>query len=360
MAGNTFGKLFKISTFGESHGSVIGVVIDGCPSNFAIDFQEVQNELSRRKPGQSDLVTPRNETDELEILSGIFEGKTTGAPICLVTRNKDFKSKDYTEISKVYRPSHSDFVYHKKYGNYDFLGGGRASARETWARVAAGAIAKQILQESEIEILGFVSQVYLHKIPTDFANFKSEQIESSIIRCPHLETEKLIIQEIEKAKLEGDSLGGIVSCIIKGCPIGLGEPVFDKLEADLAKAMLSINASKGFDIGSGFNAVIMKGSEHNDAFYMENESVKTKTNYSGGVQAGISNGMDIHFRVAFKPVSTIKKEQKTISKNLVESTISLDGRHDPCVVPRAVPIVEAMAAIVVLDHLLLWKSSQQK
>jgi len=352
MRGNIFGKAFKITTYGESHGPAIGVTIDGCPSNLEISQSLIQEEMDRRRPGQSSIVTQRQEGDTIEILSGVFEGKSTGTPISILIRNKDQKSKDYSHIKDSYRPSHADYTYNKKYGNRDYRGGGRSSARETAARVAAGAIARQYLALSNIEINAFVSQVghiVLEKIPT---TLNRALIEQNIIRCPNPETATQMIDYIKLIKKEGDTIGGVITCVIKGCSVGLGEPVFDKLHADLGKAMLSINAVKGFEIGSGFSAVSMKGSEHNDVFVTKDNLVTTKTNFSGGVQGGISNGMDIVFRVAFKPVATIMRDQESIDKDGVSTVVKGKGRHDPCVVPRAVPIVEAMSSLVIIDHLL--------
>ena len=349
MSGNSFGKLFKISTFGESHGPAIGVVIDGCPPNLEIDIDFIQKELDRRKPGQSSIVTQRKEGDIVEILSGIFEGKSTGTPIALLIRNKDQRSKDYSHIMDKYRPSHADFTYSMKYGNRDYRGGGRSSARETAARVAAGAIAKIFLKEKGMQIQGYVSQVGSISCDSDYQNLDLGQTEQNIVRCPDPKIASQMINFITQIKKEGDTIGGVVSCVIKGTPVGLGSPVFDKLHAQLGKAMLSINAAKGFEYGSGFAGVSMKGSEHNDAFYNDNGTIKTKTNFSGGIQGGISNGMDIYFRVAFKPVATIIQDQMSVDKKGNSVIVKGKGRHDPCVVPRAVPIVEAMTALVLAD-----------
>ena len=350
---NKFGKIFTLTTFGESHGKAIGGIIDGCPANKDIDLSIVQFDLDRRKPGQSKIVTQRKESDKVEFLSGIFEGKTTGTPIGFIIVNKDQKSKDYDHIKNIFRPSHADFVYQKKYGIRDYRGGGRSSARETACRVVAGSIAKQIL--NDISFKAFVSRVGDVSISSDFSKVNFENIEKNPVRCPDLKKAKEMENLIKSVRKEGDTIGGVVSCIIKNVPVGIGEPVFDKLHAELGKAMLSINAVKGFEYGSGFAGVKMKGSEHNDQ-YEADES--TKTNYSGGIQGGISNGMDIYFNVAFKPVATIMKDQRTIDSKGKETSISGKGRHDPCVVPRAVPIVEAMASLVILDMILINNSKK--
>ena len=350
---NKFGKIFTLTTFGESHGKAIGGIIDGCPANKDIDLSIVQFDLDRRKPGQSKIVTQRKESDRVEFLSGIFEGKTTGTPIGFIIVNKDQKSKDYDHIKNIFRPSHADFVYQKKYGIRDYRGGGRSSARETACRVVAGSIAKQIL--NDISFKAFVSRVGDVSISSDFSKINFENIEKNPVRCPDLKKAEEMENLIKSVRKEGDTIGGVVSCIIKNVPVGIGEPVFDKLHAELGKAMLSINAVKGFEYGSGFAGVKMKGSEHNDQ-YEADES--TKTNYSGGIQGGISNGMDIYFNVAFKPVATIMKDQRTIDNKGKETSISGKGRHDPCVVPRAVPIVEAMASLVILDMILINNSKK--
>lgn len=352
MAGNSFGKLFTISTFGESHGKGLGVIIDGCPSGIPIDVQEIQNDLARRRPGQSAIVTQRKEADEVDIYSGLFEGKTTGTPIGMVISNKDAKSKDYSHIKDSFRPSHADFTYSAKYGIRDYRGGGRSSARETVARVAAGSIAKQIVAAKGIEIFSYVSQVGDIKLTQDHSQIDPTQIESNPVRCPDEATAKEMEKLIRQIRKEGDTVGGVVTGVIKGCPAGLGEPVFDKLHADLGKAMLSINACKGFEYGSGFDGVAMRGSLHNDAFYQDGDQVKTKTNYSGGIQGGISNGMDIYFKCAFKPVATIVNKQESIDIHGDKVSVVGKGRHDPCVVPRAVAIVDAMAALVIVDFYL--------
>src|SRR5690554_5434475 len=352
MAGNIFGKIFRLSTFGESHGTAIGGIIDGCPAGLNLDLEKIQKELDRRRPGQSDLTTARTETDTVTFLSGIFEGVTTGTPIAFQIPNKDQRSKDYSNIKDIYRPSHADFVYDAKYGIRDYRGGGRASARETAVRVAAGAIAKQFLDLAEIRVNAFVSAISQAQVttPLDQLDFNAPENE---VRCPDAKVADQMRKLIEQARDEGDSLGGIITGIIENVPPGLGEPVFDKLHAELGKAMLSINAVKGFEIGSGFAAAKMRGSEHNDAIENSGDKTVTKTNYSGGVQGGISNGMNIEFRVAFKPVASISKPQDTVDKEGKQTQIKIEGRHDPCVVPRAVPIVEAMAALVIADYLLL-------
>jgi len=352
MPGNTFGTLFKITSFGESHGPAIGVVIDGCPAGLEIDKEFIQKQLDRRKPGQSSITTPRKEEDEVHIMSGVFEGKSTGAPIGLIIYNKDHKPEDYERFKNVYRPSHADFTYDQKYGFRDYRGGGRSSARETATRVAAGAVAQLLLRNTALKIYAFVSQAGNIKLDRPYSGLNLEAVDANIVRCPDAETAGRMIKLIEETREAGDSIGGVISCVIKNCPIGLGEPVFDKLHADLGKAMLSINAVKGFEIGSGFRGSGMKGSEHNDEFLETDGKISTKTNHSGGIQGGISNGEDIHFRIAFKPVATIAKTQETVSSSGDNTVIEGKGRHDPCVVPRAVPIVEAMAALVLADHWL--------
>lgn len=350
MAGNSFGNLFKLSTFGESHGEAIGGVIDGCPSGIELDFEAIQNEMDRRKPGQSKIVTQRKEPDSVRFLSGIFEGKTTGTPIGFVIENTNQKSKDYSHIKDVYRPSHADYVYDKKYGHRDYRGGGRSSARETACRVVAGAIAKQML--SNLKINAFVSSVGDICLEKPYQDLNLDNAENNIVRCPNDDVAEQMINRIQEIRKQGDTIGGTITCVIKNVPIGLGEPVFDKLHSELGKAMLSINAVKGFEYGSGFCGAKMKGSEHNDLF---NEDGSTKTNLSGGIQGGISNGMDIYFRVAFKPVATIMQSQETIDNKGEIAKMQGKGRHDPCVVPRAVPIVEAMAALVLADYYLINK-----
>src|SRR6478609_2793052 len=355
--GNSFGKLFSISTFGESHGAAIGVIIDGCPAGLEIDEAFIQSELDRRKPGQSKITTQRKEDDTFKILSGVFEGKSTGTPIAVVIENQDQRSKDYSHIAESFRPSHADYTYEVKYGIRDYRGGGRSSARETAARVAAGAIAKLLLKKSGIEINAFVSQVGEIKAP-DYKSLDLSKTEDNIFRCPYATTAEKMIALIDQVRLDRDTIGGIVTCVIKNSPVGLGEPVFDKLHAELGKAMLSINAVKGFEYGSGFEGIKLRGSQHNDEFYKEGGRIRTKTNHSGGVQGGISNGEDIYFNVAFKPVATIMQDQASVDKSGNEVTVSGKGRHDPCVVPRAVPIVEAMAALVMADFLLLARTNR--
>lgn len=358
MPGNSFGELFRITTFGESHGAAIGVVIDGCPAGLAVDAAFIQRELARRKPGQSKITTQRKEDDEVEILSGIYENTTLGTPITLLIRNTDQRSKDYSEMKDVFRPSHADFTWQQKYGIRDYRGGGRSSARETAARVAAGAIAKLLLRQQGVQIAGYVSSVGNLTLEKHYTSLNLPEAENNIVRCPDKALAQAMITLIEKARKAGDTLGGIVSCVVRGCPVGLGEPVFDKLHADLAKAMLSINATKGFEYGSGFAGVKLKGSEHNDIFEKKGNKIITTTNHSGGIQGGISNGMDIYFNVAFKPVATIMQEQASVNVKGETATIKGKGRHDPCVLPRAVPIVEAMAALVLADHLLRSKTSR--
>ena len=343
---SSFGKLFRLTTFGESHGKAIGGIIDGVPANFEINLEEVQAELDKRKPGQSSIVTQRKESDTVEFLSGIFEGKTTGAPIGFIIPNENQKPKDYDHLKDVYRPSHADFTYAKKYGNRDYRGGGRSSARETASRVVGGAIAKQLLASKGIDITAYVDQVGSVKLSGEK---DVNEIENNIVRCPNAEVAKKMIALIEKTKKSGDTIGGSIVCEINHVPPGLGEPVFDKLHAELGKAMLSINAVKGFEYGSGFDCITMNGSEHNDIF---NEDSSTKTNHSGGIQGGISNGMPITMRIAFKPVATIMMDQETINSQDAIVKLQGKGRHDPCVVPRAVVIVEAMAAMVVLDMMM--------
>ncbi len=355
--GNSYGTLFKISTFGESHGLAIGVVIDGCPAGLQIDEAFIQSELNRRKPGQSKITTQRKEDDTFKILSGVFEGKSTGTPIAIVIENQDQRSKDYGHIENTFRPSHADFTYQEKYGIRDHRGGGRSSARETAARVAAGAIAKLLLRKYSVEINAFVSQVGELKSP-HYTSLDLTKTEDNIVRCPDSATAEKMIDLIDQVRLDRDTIGGIVTCVIKNTPVGLGEPVFDKLHAELGKAMLSINAVKGFEYGSGFEGIKLRGSQHNDEFYADGDRIRTRTNHSGGVQGGISNGEDIYFNVAFKPVATIMQDQHSVDKEGNEVTVSGKGRHDPCVVPRAVPIVEAMAALVIVDFLLRSKTSK--
>lgn len=353
--GNSYGTLFKITTFGESHGEAVGVVIDGCPAGLDLDLEFIQSELDRRKPGQSNIVTQRKEADKVEIITGIFEGKSTGMPIMLLIWNEDAKSKDYSHIADKFRPSHADFTYFEKYGIRDYRGGGRSSARETAARVAAGAVAKLLLKQINIKITAYTSQVGNLKLEKPYQALDFSEIEKNIIRCPEPELAEKMIELIKEVRKDGDSIGGIISCVIQNTPIGLGEPVFDRLHAELGKAMLSINAVKGFEYGSGFAGVEMRGSEHNDIFYKDEVSgkIRTKTNFSGGIQGGISNGEDIYFNVAFKPVATLMQDQSSVNEMGEEIVVSGKGRHDPCVVPRAVPIVEAMAALVLADFWLL-------
>ncbi|WP_396210514.1 chorismate synthase [Flavobacterium sp.] len=353
MAGNTFGKLLKLTTFGESHGEAIGGIIDGCPAGLVLDLKQIAFEMMRRKPGQSKIVSQRKEADQVQFLSGIFEGKTTGTPIGFIISNTDQKSEDYSHIKESYRPSHADYVYEKKYGIHDYRGGGRSSARETASRVVGGAVAKQIIPH--IKINAFVSSVGDVTVDKPYQELDFSFIESNIVRCP----DPIVAQNMEAliaaTKKEGDTIGGTITCVIQNVPIGLGEPVFDKLQAELGKAMLSINAVKGFELGSGFCGAMMKGSQHNDLY---NSDGSTQTNRSGGIQGGISNGMDIYFRVAFKPVATLLQKQEVLTHEGIIVEQQGKGRHDPCVVPRAVPIVEAMAALVLADYYLLLKTSR--
>lgn len=357
MAGNSFGQLFRITTFGESHGGAVGVVVDGCPPGISISTEEIQKELDRRRPGQNEITSPRKEEDKIHILSGVFEGKTTGTPILMLCYNKDARPEDYETLKKAYRPSHADYSYVKKYGFRDWRGSGRASARETLARVAAGAIAKKYLKEKlGIEILSYTKQVQSIHTAIDPQTVTEEMIEANVIRCPDELIAKEMIQRVKQIRDEGDSVGGIIQGVIKNVPAGLGDPVFDKLHADLGKAMLSINAVKGFDIGAGFDSTTMKGSEHNDSFKIHEGKIRTSSNNAGGVLGGISSGESILFRVVFKPVSTIKQKQETVSTQNEEITLEASGRHDPCVLPRAVPIVDAMSALVIMDHYLRHKA----
>jgi len=351
--GNTFGRLFRVTTFGESHGGGIGVVIDGCPPRIEISEAEIQRELDRRRPGQSKLTTQRKEEDRCEILSGVFEGKTLGTPIAILVRNKDARPEDYREIARKFRPSHADYTYEAKYGIRNWQGGGRASARETIGRVAAGAIAKKILSlYAHFELVAYVTQIHEVIAKIDRSTVTMKDVEKNLVRCPDTAAAKRMISLIEQIRDAGDSVGGVIECVVRGIPAGLGEPVFDKLEADLAKAMLSIPAAKAFEIGSGLGATLMRGSQHNDAFEIRGGRIRTTTNNSGGVQGGISNGEDIYFRVAFKPPATIALKQKTVTNSSEQTALAARGRHDPCVLPRAVPIVEAMAALVLCDHAL--------
>ena len=356
---STYGTIFKISTFGESHGKAIGVVIDGCPAG--IDFNEpfIQSELDRRKPGQSRITTQRKESDEYQVLSGVFEGKTTGTPIALIIPNEDQRSKDYSHIATQFRPSHADYTYNSKYGVRDYRGGGRSSARETAARVAAGALAKMLLVTQNIAVQAYVSQVGKIKLDKQYWELDLSKTEDNAVRCPDPEVAQEMFDFIDETRKKGDSIGGIITCVIKGVPVGWGEPVFDKLHAELGKAMLGINAVKGFEYGSGFAGIELYGSQHNDEFFVDEEGkIRTKTNHSGGIQGGISNGEDIYFRVAFKPVATIMQDQESINDAGQKVTVSGKGRHDPCVLPRAVPIVEAMAALVLADFSLRSKSNK--
>lgn len=349
---NTFGTIYRLTSFGESHGVAVGGVIDGCPPGLVLDMDFLQAELDRRRPGQSRITTPRNESDKVELLSGVFEGKTTGTPIGFIVRNENQQSSDYDNLKEVFRPSHADFTYQQKYGLRDYRGGGRSSARETIARIVAGAVAKLWLGHYQIDIKAYTSQVGEIALENDYRKYDLSRIEENMVRCPDPEVAEQMIRLINEVRYQGDTIGGIITCVIKGAPVGLGEPVFGKLQASLAAAMLSINAVKGFEYGMGFN-VTARGSEVNDSFYNDQGTIKTRTNYSGGIQAGISNGEDIYFRVAFKPVSTILTEQQTVDIHGNDTTIKARGRHDPCVLPRAVPIVEAMAAMTMMDHFLL-------
>lgn len=351
---NSYGSLFKITTFGESHGVAIGVIIDGCPAGLIWDIDFIQNALDKRKPGQSSIVTQRKEGDIVQVLSGVFENKTTGTPIALLIPNEDAKSKDYSHIATQFRPSHADYTYFIKYGHRDYRGGGRSSARETAARVAAGAVAQLFLKSKyNIDIYAYTSQVGNIKLEKNEADLDFSLIEKTLVRCPDIDTASKMETLIKEIKKQGDTIGGVISAVIKNTPVGWGEPVFDKLHAELGKAMLSINAAKGFEYGSGFEGVTKKGSEHNDVFYTDEDGkVRTKTNFSGGIQGGISNGEDIYFRVAFKPVATLIQNQESINENNEKVIIEGKGRHDPCVLPRAVPIVEAMTALVLADFAL--------
>ena len=352
---NTFGQIFRLTSFGESHGRGIGGIIDGCPAGILLDTEQIQAELARRKPGQSKITTQRQEPDQVEFLSGVFEGKTQGTPIAFVVWNKDQHSNDYNDLKNVYRPSHADYTYIKKYGTRDHRGGGRSSARETIARVVAGAIAKQILASAGVKIQAYVSQVGEVKLEKNYTELDLTKTESNIVRCPDAETAEKMIDRIVKAGNDRDTVGGVITAVVTGVPAGWGEPVFNKLHADLGFAMLGINAVKGFEYGSGFEGTKLSGSEHNDVFIQTGSGIRTKTNHSGGIQGGISNGEDIYFRVAFKPIATLLKEQQTIDIDNNPTTINPQGRHDPCVLPRAVPIVEAMAALVLINHFLFNK-----
>ncbi len=362
MAGNTFGSLFRVTTFGESHGAAIGCVVDGCPAGLYFDLNFIQHELDRRRPGQSAIVTQRKESDSVQVLSGVFDGKTTGTPIALLIPNENQRSSDYDHLADTFRPSHADYTWQTKYGHRDYRGGGRSSARETAARVAAGAIAKMLLLQLGVSVRAYVSQVGNLALQTPYTELDLAQTDTNDVRCPDPVMAQNMIQLIREVRKSGDTIGGVITGVVQGCPAGLGEPVFDKLHADLGKAMLSINAAKGFEYGSGFAGVAMLGSAHNDLFLpdklkTQNATVKTETNHSGGIQGGISNGMDIYFRVAFKPVATIMRDQPSVNAAGEPVTVAGKGRHDPCVVPRAVPIVEAMAALVLADHLLRLRTS---
>lgn len=350
---NTFGNIFRLTSFGESHGVAVGGVIDGCPAGFELDFQEIQRELDRRKPGQSRITTPRKEDDEVQFLSGIYEGKTTGTPIGFVVWNKNQHSSDYDNMKQVYRPSHADYAYQMKYGIRDPRGGGRSSARETISRCVAGAVAKQILAKKGIGIKAYTSQVGAIRLEGSYADYDLDRAEDNPVRCPDPQKAREMEELIAKVKAEGDTIGGVITGVIKGVPVGLGEPVFGKLHAALGDAMLSINAAKGFEYGDGFDAALYRGSERNDRFFNDNGKINVRTNHSGGIQGGISNGQDIYFRVAFKSVATLLMEQETVDVDGNDAVLKAKGRHDPCVLPRAVPIVEAMAAMTILDYWLL-------
>ncbi|MHA3775359.1 chorismate synthase [Verrucomicrobiota bacterium sgz303538] len=349
-----FGSIFRISTWGESHGGGVGVIVDGCPARVDLNEADIQKDLDRRRPGQSEIVTPRAEEDQCRILSGVFEGKTLGTPICVAVMNKDARPESYREMETAFRPSHADYTYQAKYGIRNWQGGGRASARETIGRVAASAIAKKVLTTlcPGLEIVAYVKSIHALEAAVDPETVTFEQVESNIVRCPDADSAEKMIEFIKQVRSEGDSVGGVIECVVRGVPPGLGEPVFDKLEADLAKAMLSLPASKGFEIGSGFAGTLLRGSEHNDPFYMKAGKVRTKTNRSGGIQGGISNGEPIFFRIAFKPTATIFHSQQTVTVSGEDTELKARGRHDPCVLPRAVPMVEAMAALVLVDHAL--------
>ena len=352
--GNTFGRLFRISTWGESHGPGVGVVVDGCPPRLPLDVDAIQHQLSRRRPGQSHITTQRQESETVEILSGVFEGMTLGTPIAMMVRNRDARSGHYKDFAHIYRPSHADFTYDAKYGHRTWQGGGRASARETVGRVAAGAIAEQVLAaEWNVEIVAYVSRIHTIACEKTPDAVTRDMIDESIVRCPDTSAAEKMIERIEDARRQGESVGGVVTCVVRNAPPGLGNPVFDKLDADLAKAMMSLPAVKGFEVGSGFDGTLLYGSEHNDPFVIKGTNPGTSRNRSGGIQGGISNGEEILFRVAFKPTATISKEQQTITDGGEETTLAAKGRHDPCVVPRAIPIVEAMTALVLADHALL-------
>lgn len=355
--GNTFGHLFRVTTWGESHGGGVGAVVDGCPPRLGLLPEEIQRDLDRRRPGQSRITSQRQEEDRVEILSGVVDGLTLGTPIMMLARNRDTRSKDYDEMQEKYRPSHADYTTQAKYGIRAWQGGGRASARETWGRVAAGAVARKLLRgRCGTEVLAYVRQVKDLVAPVDPSTVTAEQVEANIARCPDPEIADRMIQLIDNTRKDGDSLGGVVECVARNVPVGLGDPVFDKLEADLAKGLLSLPACKGFEVGSGFGGVLMTGSEHNDPFYSAGGRVRTRTNRSGGIQGGISNGEDIVLRAAFKPTATILKPQETVDVHGRSTTLEGRGRHDPCVLPRAVPIVEAMVLLVLADHYLRQKA----
>lgn len=356
MAGNSFGHIFRLTTFGESHGRAVGGVLDGVTPGVDVDVDFIQKELNRRRPGQSAITTPRDEKDKIELLSGVFEGKATGTPIGFLIWNEDQRSHDYSNIKDVFRPSHADYTYQSKYGVRDYRGGGRSSARETISRVVGGAFAKLMLNPYGITIQAFTSTVGEIKLNKDYRTLNLEEAENNIVRCPDPEVAEQMIQYIDAIRQNKDSVGGIITCVIKNVPVGLGEPVFDKLHAELGKAMLSINAVKGFEYGLGFDTTHLTGSQHNDEFYMDNGKVRTRTNNAGGILGGISSGEDIYFNVAFKPIATILTEQKTVNAHNEEITSTVTGRHDPCVLPRAVPIVEAMAAMVIIDNILMNKT----
>lgn len=353
---NTFGHLFTLTTFGESHGEAIGGVVDGMPAGIEIDTAFIQQELNRRRPGQSRITTSRQEADQVELLSGVFEGRSTGCPIGFIVRNQNQHSQDYENLRTVFRPSHADYTYYNKYELRDHRGGGRSSARITISRCVGGALAKMALRQLGISVQAYTSQVGDITLERDYRLYNLDLTEQNAVRCPDQEKARQMEQLIEQVKAEGDTIGGIITCVIKGCPTGLGEPEFSKFHAELGAAMLGINAVKGFEYGEGFSGVTARGSEQNDVFVSENSSLSTKTNHSGGIQGGISNGQDIYFRVAFKPVATLLRPQQTVDMEGNETTVTPRGRHDPCVLPRAVPVVEAMAAMVVLDHYLLNKS----
>lgn len=356
MRGNTFGHIFQLSTYGESHGGSIGGIIQGCPANIPINLEEIKHELDRRRPGQSKIVTQRKEPDDVIFSSGLFEGKTTGFPIGFQIVNTNQKSKDYDHLKDNYRPSHADYVYDKKYANRDYRGGGRSSARETANWVVGGAIAKQFLKSTPIKIVAFVTSVGHLKLESPYQKLDLDNIEKNLVRCPDLDLAAKMERHIKEIRKQGDTIGGVIKCVVSGVPVGLGEPIFNKLHAELAKAMLTINAAKGFEYGSGFECTSWKGSQHNDLF---NADGSTKTNHSGGIQGGISTGMDIYFNVAFKPVSTIMQDQKSINKEHQQIVIRGKGRHDPCVVPRAVPVVEALTALVMADFVLINRTHNQ-